>query len=108
MTTLNLTNEEDAIAELGYFVKAGGKTLADASAIGIGRNPEGLKRISTATGANVIMSAGYYKDQWIPDSLKSKSVEQLTEIIINDIKNGINSIHAGFIKIGDEQAHYTV
>jgi phosphotriesterase-related protein len=96
---LNLTNEEDAITELGYYINAGGKTLAEASAIGIGRNPEGLKRISTATGANVIMSAGYYKDQWIHDSLKSKSVEQLTEIIINDIKNGINSIQAGFIKI---------
>ncbi len=96
---LDLTNEADAITELGYFVNAGGKTLAEASAIGIGRNPEGLKRISTATGANVIMSAGYYKDQWIHDSLKSKSVEQLTEIIINDIINGINGIHAGFIKI---------
>jgi predicted metal-dependent phosphotriesterase family hydrolase len=97
---LNLTNENDAIDELKYFVGAGGKTLAEATALGIGRNPEGLKRISTATGANVIMSAGYYKDQWIPDSLKSKNVEQLTRIIINDIKTGINGIHAGFIKIG--------
>jgi predicted metal-dependent phosphotriesterase family hydrolase len=96
---LDLTDEATAITELGYYVNAGGKTLAEASAIGIGRNPEGLKRISTATGANVIMSAGYYKDQWIPDSIKNKSVGQLTEIIINDIKNGINGIHSGFIKI---------
>jgi phosphotriesterase-related protein len=96
---LDLTNETDAINELGYFVNAGGKTLAEASPIGIGRNPEGLKRISEATGANVIMSAGYYKDMWIPDSIKNKSVGQLTEIITNDIINGINGIHAGFIKI---------
>jgi phosphotriesterase-related protein len=96
---LDLTDEAEAITELGNFVNAGGKTVAEASAIGIGRNPEGLKRISTATGVNVIMSAGYYKDLWIPDSIKNKSVGQLTEIIISDIINGINGIHAGFIKI---------
>ncbi len=96
---LDLTDEATAITELGYYVNAGGKTLAEASVIGIGRNPEGLKRISTATGTNVIMSAGYYKDLWVIDSIKNKSVEQLTEIIINDIIDGINGIHAGFIKI---------
>jgi phosphotriesterase-related protein len=96
----DLTDEALAITELGYYVAAGGKTLTEATAIGIGRNPEGLKRISTATGCNVIMSAGYYKDKWIPDSIKSKSTEQLTDIIINDIKKGIKGIHAGFIKIG--------
>jgi phosphotriesterase-related protein len=96
---LDLTDEATAITELGYYVNAGGKTLAEASAIGIGRNPEGLKRISTATGVNVIMSAGYYKDLWIPDSIKNKTVGQLTETIISDIMNGIGGIHAGFIKI---------
>ena len=96
---LDLTDEASAITELGYFANAGGKTLAEASAIGIGRNPEGLKRISTATGVNVIMCAGYYKDQWIPDSIKSKSIGELRDIIINDIIHGINGIHAGFIKI---------
>jgi hypothetical protein len=45
------------------------------------------------------MSAGYYKDLWIHDSIKNKSVGQLTETIINDILTGINGIHAGFIKI---------
>jgi phosphotriesterase-related protein len=96
---LDLTNEADAITELGYYANAGGKTLAEASAIGIGRNPEGLKRISTATGVNVLMCAGYYKDLWINDSIKNKSVGQLTGTIINDIKNGIGGIHAGFIKV---------
>jgi phosphotriesterase-related protein len=97
---LDLTDENIAIEELGYFTGSGGKTVADASAIGIGRNPEKLKTISTATNTNVIMCTGYYKDLWIPDSIKNKSIEELTDIIINDIFNGINGIHAGFIKIG--------
>src|SRR5512133_2285430 len=97
---LDLTDENTAINELGYFTRSGGRTVADASAIGIGRNPEGLKRISNAMGLNVLMCTGYYKDQWIHDTLKSKSIEQLTNIMIHDIVNGINGIHAGFIKIG--------
>ncbi|MEN8229211.1 MAG: MopE-related protein [Bacteroidota bacterium] len=93
----DLTDETTAISELQYYVDAGGKTLTEATNIGIGRNPEGLKRISTATGVNVIMGSGFYKDNWIPDSIKNRSVEQLTDIIISDIKDGINGIHAGVI-----------
>lgn len=96
-TDRDLTDVPTAISELQYFVDAGGKTIVDASNIGIGRDPEGLKQISLATGINVIMGAGFYKDKWVPDSIKEKSVDQLTSIIINDIKNGINGIHAGFI-----------
>ncbi len=93
----DLTDEATAISELQYYADAGGKTLTELSNIGIGRDPEGLKRISTATGINVIMGSGYYKDAWIHDSIKNKSIEQLTDIIISDIKNGINGIHAGVI-----------
>jgi phosphotriesterase-related protein len=96
-TERDLTDVSTAISELQYYADAGGKTLVDASNIGIGRNPEGLKQISMATGINVIMGAGFYKDKWVPDSIKSKSVEQLSDIIISDIVYGINGIHAGFI-----------
>lgn len=94
---LDLTNETKAISELGLFASYGGKTLVEATNIGIGRNPEGLKRISTATGINVIMGSGFYKDKWIHDTIKVKSVEQLSNIITNDIRKGINGIHAGLI-----------
>jgi phosphotriesterase-related protein len=93
----DLTDESDAIRELNYFAAAGGSTLTEMTSLGIGRNPEGLKRISAATGVNVIMGAGYYKDKWIHDTLKSKSVEQLTDIIVGDIIDGIHGIHAGVI-----------
>ena len=96
-TERDLTDVATAISELQFYADAGGKTLVDASNIGIGRNPEGLKQISVATGINVIMGSGFYKDKWVPDSIKSKSIKQLADIIINDIINGINGIHAGVI-----------
>lgn len=94
---LDLTSETKAISELGRFASYGGKTLVEASNIGIARNPEGLKRISTATGINVVMGSGFYKDKWIHDTIKIKTVEQLSSIITNDIRKGINGIHAGLI-----------
>lgn len=94
---MDLTDEATAISELQYYAAAGGKTLTDVTTIGIDRNPEGLKRISTATGINVIMGAGFYKQWWLPDTIKKKSVKQLSNMIISDITNGINGIHAGVI-----------
>lgn len=93
----DLTDEANAISELNYFKAAGGSTLTELTNIGIGRDPEGIKRISTATGINVIMGSGFYKDAWIPASIKSKSIEELTDIIVSDIRDGINGIHAGII-----------
>jgi len=94
---VDLTDEATAISELKNYPAAGGKTLAELTTIGIGRNPEALKRISTATGTKIIMGAGFYKDKWLPDSIKNQTVEQLTNTIVSDIMNGINGIHAGVI-----------
>ncbi|HBL78036.1 MAG: hypothetical protein A2W90_09000 [Bacteroidetes bacterium GWF2_42_66] len=94
---VDLADEATAISELKYYADAGGKTLTEVTNVGIGRDPESLKRISVATGINIIMGAGFYKDKWVPDSIKNKSVEQLTDMIISDIIDGINGIHAGVI-----------
>ncbi len=94
---MDLTDEATAISELNHYVAAGGKTLTDVTTIGIGRNPEGLKRISTATGINIIMGAGFYKQWWLPRTILKKSVKQLSDTIVSDIINGINGIHAGVI-----------
>ncbi len=42
-----------------YFADAGGRRIVDASDIGIGPNPEGLKMILNATGVNIVMGAGF-------------------------------------------------
>jgi phosphotriesterase-related protein len=94
---MDLTDVATAISELEYYSVAGGRTLTDVTSIGLGRNPEALKQISEATGINIIMGAGFYKRYWLPDTIVNKSVEQLTQIIINDIINGINGVHAGVI-----------
>lgn len=94
---LILDNEQLAIKELNFFKRAGGDTVVDASLPGIGRDPQALKRISEATGLNIIMGTGFYVGETHPEYLDSMSDEQIADLMINEIENGIDGVCAGYI-----------
>ena len=94
---LLLDNEEMAIKELMFYKNAGGNTVVDASLPGIGRSPEGLKRISEATGLNIIMGTGFYVGETHPDELKSMTEEEIGQLMVNELVHGKNGICAGYI-----------
>lgn len=94
---LLLDNEELAIKELMFYKNAGGNTVVDASLPGIGRSPEGLKRISEATGLNIIMGTGFYVGETHPDELKSMTEEEIAQLMVNELVQGKNGICAGYI-----------
>jgi len=85
--------------ELMEFKRAGGDTIVDATSIGIGRDPLALKRISRATGLNIIAGCGYYTFDTHPDDMDRKSIDEIAKEMIDDIKNGIDGtdIRAGVI-----------
>jgi phosphotriesterase-related protein len=99
LDNLKLSNEELAITELQRFKKEGGGTVVDMGNIGLHRDPEGLTRISRATGVNIIMGAGYYVGPSHPPELASKTVDEVTEEIVHDITVGVGdtNIKAGVI-----------
>jgi phosphotriesterase-related protein len=99
LDNLILLNEELTIAELLRFKKEGGGTVVDMGNIGLHRDPEGLARISRATGVNIIMGAGYYVGSSHPLELASKTVDEITEEIVHDITVGVGDtgIKAGVI-----------
>jgi len=94
---LVLDSEELAIKELIFYKNAGGNTVVDASLPGIGRNPEGLKRISEATGLNIIMGTGFYVGETHPEELSKMTEEEIGQLMINELKDGVNGICAGYI-----------
>ena len=85
--------------ELLEFRNAGGHTVVDATSIGIGRDPEALRRISRATGLHVIAGCGYYTADTHPPDMDSKTVEQITAEIVQDLTEGMagTDIRAGVI-----------
>lgn len=94
---LLLDNEKLAVEELNFFKRAGGDTVVDASLPGIGRDPQALKRISEATGLNIIMGTGFYVGETHPEYLDSMSDEQIADLMINEIEDGVDGVCAGYI-----------
>ncbi|MBQ2967282.1 MAG: phosphotriesterase-related protein [Clostridia bacterium] len=94
---LLLDNEQTAIDELNFFKNAGGNTVVDASLPGIGRDPKALKRISEATGLNIVMGTGFYVGETHPKALDSMTDEQIGELMVKELNEGIDGIRAGYI-----------
>lgn len=85
--------------EILRFKEAGGKTIVDATTIGIGRNPLLLRKIAEETGLNVICGAGFYVHSTHPNYLNIASVEEIAKKIEEEVTIGIDgtSVRAGVI-----------
>jgi len=97
---MQLTDETQAIEELLPFKQAGGGTIVDATNLDLGRDPVALKRISLATGLNIIMGSGYYTKTGQDLHLMAKRTEEdIAQEMVQDIFEGVGDtgIHSGII-----------
>jgi len=96
---LRLTSEEDAIEEMRDYKEAGGGAVVELSLTDIDRDPEGMARISKATGVHVIMGAGYYMLPYHPPEVESLSEEEIAERIVREVIEGVDGtgIKSGII-----------
>ena len=94
-----LSDEGLAVREVLEFKDRGGSTIVDVTSIGFKRDPEALLRVSRATGLNIIMGTGYYQKVFHPLDMDSRSVEELTSVIVRDVTVGVGDtgIRSGII-----------
>ena len=83
-----------AISEISGFAECGGRTIVDATPIGArppSRRlyPEGLRTVSEAAGVNVIAGCGYYIQDSHPEYVRTATSRSLSEMIVNEVENGI-------------------
>jgi predicted metal-dependent phosphotriesterase family hydrolase len=105
-----LHDEQLASTELARFKEVGGQTLVEVSSIGLGRNPEGLLRISNDTGVHVVMGSAWYREEGYPQYIYQLGVNELAQKIVDDVTLGVDGtgIRAGVIgEIGTERYHIT-
>lgn len=81
-------DERLAIGELAEFAALGGKTLIELTVPDFGRDPEALKRISLATGVQIVMGAGWYHERYYPDTVDRLSTAALAEQLISEFADG--------------------
>jgi phosphotriesterase-related protein len=96
-----LDDERLAIAELLPFKTLGGASLVDPTCRGIGRDPLALKRISEATGLNVVMGAGYYLQGSHPPAVARMSAEAIADEIVRDALEGVEGTGVRIGLIGE-------
>jgi phosphotriesterase-related protein len=92
-----LDDEPLAIEELNAFRHAGGVTVVDPTCRGIGRNPQALRRISKATGLNIVVGSGYYLQSSHPPELAAMSVDDVADQIVAEALDGIDGAKIGLI-----------
>ncbi len=97
----NQFNDDYAIAlkELMRLRDAGGGGIVDLSNFGLAPDPEGLRYLSQGSDVHIVQGAGYYVDEYIPDEIKGRSVEILTEEIVGQVVKGCwgTDVRAGII-----------
>jgi predicted metal-dependent phosphotriesterase family hydrolase len=103
-----LLNDEALLrAELSEFVQAGGRTLIDCTSDDIGRDAEGLRRMSQSLGLNIVMGSGYYRDPYLEQAhIDRTSADRLADEIVRDITEGVGgtSVRSGIIgEIGSDK-----
>jgi len=96
---LILGDEQLAIEELRDYKVQGGKGVVDATSIGLGRNPQGLRRVANATQIHIIMGSSWYTKDYHLKDMDERSVESLTQEIVRDVTVGVGDtrIRSGII-----------
>ena len=90
LDNVQLTDVDTAIDEANLYKQYGGRSLVDATSIGIKRDAEGLARISRATGVSIVMGASYYVDAAHPSDMDVLSEDDLVRQIVSDITEGVD------------------
>lgn len=94
-----LTDEAQQRQEVADFRRVGGGTIVDVTSTGLTRRPDALRRVSQATGINLVMGSSWYRPGWYTSETDARSVESLSEEIVHDIVEGVDGsgIRAGII-----------
>jgi phosphotriesterase-related protein len=94
-----LIDEPTAIDELALFRAAGGVTLVDQTTIGLNPDPEGLRRISLASGVTIVAGTGVYWRRFRPPWVEALTEDELCARFVSDLTVGVgpHAIRAGII-----------
>lgn len=102
--------------ELGVAIEAargaverGVKTICDPSAMFLGRDVGFMRRAAEETGLQVVPCTGIYTYDHLPQFLLSRDADQIAELFVWDIEQGIQGteIKAAFIKCAADEPGVT-
>jgi phosphotriesterase-related protein len=98
-----------AIADANAVKGHGITTVVEPSALFLTRDAAFSKRVADESGLQIILATGVYTYDHLPQVLRNRNEDQLADIFVHDIENGIQGtgIKAAFIKCAADEAGIT-
>ncbi len=86
-------------AELSIFRSQGGTCVVDQTNIGMGRQPDLLKQLADETGLHVVAATGFYREPWLPETVREAEIDALAQIMVREVRDHIEGadFRAGII-----------
>lgn len=96
---------EDAIAKLRALREGGIETIVDPTVVGLGRCIPRIQRINAEVDINIVVATGLYAFLELPQFYRYRSPDQLAELFVRDIREGIEEtgVRAAFLKFAVEE-----
>jgi phosphotriesterase-related protein len=103
------TEWEAAMADANAVKGHGVTTVVEPSAMFLQRDARFSKRVADESGLNIVLATGVYTYDHLPQPLMNRSEDQLAEIFVRDIEQGIQGtdIKAAFIKCAADEPGVT-
>lgn len=105
-----LDDEALATEEMMNYKSVGGHSVVEVTSGGIGRSPVALRRLSKATGINIIMGAAWYREAVYPKFVYELDTNSLSDVVVRELTVGVDEtdVRAGVIgEIGTERGCIT-
>lgn len=83
--------KEETIKEYQELYASGVRNIIDVTAIGMGRNIEYTNEVAEKSGINIIQATGFYKEPFLPDYVYEYTIEQLADLMVSEIENGMEN-----------------
>ncbi len=98
-----------AVADATAVVGHGVRTLVDPAAMFLGRDPAFNRRVADECGLQVVMATGIYSYDHLPQALLSRDEDQLADLFVHEIENGIQDtgVKPAFIKCAADEPGVT-
>jgi phosphotriesterase-related protein len=95
---------DKAIEEARSLVEARARSLVDWTPLGLGRDLDGLERVSRATGLHVVAATGLHRDAHYTadDPFRAEPVDRLAERFVAELRE-----RCGIVKVGASYHHVT-
>lgn len=92
---------DETVRELKQLYEYGVRNILEVTNRGMGRDVDYIRRVQEATGINIILSTGFYKEPFLPQEVYDSTAGELAELILDELRSGIDGSDIRAAVIGE-------